>query len=678
MRSIHRAMTVAVSAVVLLSAAAIGSSSKPSAAQPAAPPPGFFAPCIPAKGDGVIKDPPLWVPTAENHHTITLHARQNGDNAFCYVADGLPALPYSEAPTIQVHQGETFTLILKNELKVAAGATAMAGMTPHPAPTATDGCDQMGTMSIPPDNSSGVLGVASPDPRLKADMEKTVGDTNLHTHGWDVSPAVDNVFKSTTNSKSSAGPRSCVYVFVVPSSQTAGTYWYHAHMHGVSNKQVGGGLAGALIVLPKTGPVPDSRVLIIKNLTTPPSKAPIAAVLQAGTPSRALLFTTAADKTPVPSPTFPAPPTPEGKAAVWSGISFDGNERGACGWGPGATPAPKAPSIPTMVNGIPIPQPGSTTPPGKLLIDKEQRVRVINASANNYVTLFMRVGASGTENLQVVARDGVDLDNTSGEALPLLFKRLLLGPGNRADILVAPGTTQRTLMSGFTCTGALGLSDPTQAIATIPAVPTLRHTLAAVHALSLSQTKAAAFVAKFSPKVVRQRELTFTQYDGFTHFYVTDTTNRGAKTFGERPLWLQASAHPNDPDHYMLPNITVTQDDTEVWTLVNAAAEIHAFHIHQMTFTTLSTDDPELMSQLRGVLLDVVPLAPAKYVPGAVFVDPLTGFPYPAVTPTRTRILINFGVVHPGTFVYHCHMLAHEDAGMMGIITVLPRKVAAR
>ncbi len=27
-----------------------------------------------------------------------------------------------------------------------------------------------------------------------------------------------------------------------------------------------------------------------------------------------------------------------------------------------------------------------------------------------------------------------------------------------------------------------------------------------------------------------------------------------------------------------------------------------------------------------------------------------------------------------GTFVYHCHLLEHEDAGMMGVIRVEPRE----
>ena len=31
-----------------------------------------------------------------------------------------------------------------------------------------------------------------------------------------------------------------------------------------------------------------------------------------------------------------------------------------------------------------------------------------------------------------------------------------------------------------------------------------------------------------------------------------------------------------------------------------------------------------------------------------------------------------------GTFVYHCHLLEHEDGGMMGLIRVLPRTAQSR
>jgi FtsP/CotA-like multicopper oxidase with cupredoxin domain len=43
---------------------------------------------------------------------------------------------------------------------------------------------------------------------------------------------------------------------------------------------------------------------------------------------------------------------------------------------------------------------------------------------------------------------------------------------------------------------------------------------------------------------------------------------------------------------------------------------------------------------------------------------------YPLVRPSRTKVLLDFRNVPRGTFVYHCHMLFHEDRGMMGIIRV--------
>jgi FtsP/CotA-like multicopper oxidase with cupredoxin domain len=44
---------------------------------------------------------------------------------------------------------------------------------------------------------------------------------------------------------------------------------------------------------------------------------------------------------------------------------------------------------------------------------------------------------------------------------------------------------------------------------------------------------------------------------------------------------------------------------------------------------------------------------------------------YPLVKPSLTRVLIDFRNVPRGTFVFHCHMLFHEDRGMMGIIRVV-------
>jgi FtsP/CotA-like multicopper oxidase with cupredoxin domain len=47
---------------------------------------------------------------------------------------------------------------------------------------------------------------------------------------------------------------------------------------------------------------------------------------------------------------------------------------------------------------------------------------------------------------------------------------------------------------------------------------------------------------------------------------------------------------------------------------------------------------------------------------------------YPSV-----RVRVDFRDANTvGTFVYHCHLLEHEDAGMMGTIRVEPRSAMAQ
>lgn len=68
--------------------------------------------------------------------------------------------------------------------------------------------------------------------------------TNLHTHGLHVDPKGngDNVFI-----KLSAG-EFYDYEIHIPDNHSAGTFWYHSHVHGATSVQVGSGMAGALIV----------------------------------------------------------------------------------------------------------------------------------------------------------------------------------------------------------------------------------------------------------------------------------------------------------------------------------------------------------------------------------------------------------------------------------------------
>ena len=65
--------------------------------------------------------------------------------------------------------------------------------------------------------------------------------TSLHVHGWHVSPREDDVFTLI------APGASKTYVYHLPQTHPAGTFWYHAHGHGSSSLQAGW-MAGALIV----------------------------------------------------------------------------------------------------------------------------------------------------------------------------------------------------------------------------------------------------------------------------------------------------------------------------------------------------------------------------------------------------------------------------------------------
>jgi L-ascorbate oxidase len=86
------------------------------------------------------------------------------------------------------------------------------------------------------------------DPSCKSNQDMSIphcyNSTNLHTHGWHVSPTgnSDNVLLDL-------GPGTNLdYEYYLPKDHPAGTFWYHSHRHGSTALQVSSGMAGALIV----------------------------------------------------------------------------------------------------------------------------------------------------------------------------------------------------------------------------------------------------------------------------------------------------------------------------------------------------------------------------------------------------------------------------------------------
>lgn len=79
--------------------------------------------------------------------------------------------------------------------------------------------------------------------------------TNLHSHGVWVSPTgnSDNVLVSINPGVDFE------YEYNIPADHPAGTFWYHPHRHGSTALQVGSGMAGALIIRGDRPPTPEAN-----------------------------------------------------------------------------------------------------------------------------------------------------------------------------------------------------------------------------------------------------------------------------------------------------------------------------------------------------------------------------------------------------------------------------------
>ena len=91
--------------------------------------------------------------------------------------------------------------------------------------------------------------------------------------------------------------------------------------------------------------------------------------------------------------------------------------------------------------------------------------------------------------------------------------------------------------------------------------------------------------------------------------------------------------------------------DTELWRVINNSGVTHVFHVHDAQFQIVDRNG-----------------APPS-APEAGWKDTVV------VRPNETvRIMLTFAdfadLDHP--YMYHCHLLNHEDAGMMGQFLVVP------
>jgi FtsP/CotA-like multicopper oxidase with cupredoxin domain len=278
---------------------------------------------------------------------------------------------------------------------------------------------------------------------------------------------------------------------------------------------------------------------------------------------------------------------------------------------------------------------------------EKQLWRVLNASADTIIDLQLQY--EGTpQPLRVVALDGVPTGSQDGTSTGKSVTQtdILLAPAARAEFIVtgpAAGDVNALLMTLNVDTGPDGDNDPTRPLA---AIETSEN--AAEPVLSVPQVSAPPQIQRFAAldreKPSAKRKLYFSEVlsdptdpNSPTNFYIT--------VDGQTPTLF-------DPDNP--PSIVTTQGAVEDWTIENRALENHEFHIHQIHFLLLEQNGVPVAN---GQYLDMIQV---PYWSG-------TG-PYPSV-----KLRMDFRGPLVGDFVYHCHILGHEDGGMMATIRVNPR-----
>ncbi len=466
-----------------------------------------------------------------------------------------------------------------------------------------------GLNSPPQGTPKALQGKPTRDPCAGAVM--SAESTNLHFHGLTVPPLChqDDVLK--TSVLPSDPPFE--YRFQIPADQPPGLYWYHPHLHGFTKVQVLGGASGALIIegierANRQVAGLRERVLIIRD--------------------QDLLNPNAApansDSTKVP-------------AAV---LDRDGDARNT-GTGSGK------PARDLSLNFVPVPYPDYPPAIIKIKPSERQLWRVLNASSITYLNLQL-VYHGAAQNLGIVAVDGVPLNqNGLGGGDVVWMNHLGLAPGGRVEFIVTgpPAGTEARFVTRSVNTGPGGENDPVRPIAKIVAsddAPGPQSVLATSPVPLVSRSL--PWLGTVTP--VRTRKLYFSEKledpkdpNSPTTFYLT--------VDGQTPV-------PFDPNS-SIPNIVVHQGDVEDWIIENRSQELHDFHIHQVHF---------LMLEWFGIPINEPFLRDTINVP---FWDGVTVM-YPSV-----KLRMDFRDPNAiGTFPYHCHLLEHEDAGMMGLIRVEP------
>ena len=271
-----------------------------------------------------------------------------------------------------------------------------------------------------------------------------------------------------------------------------------------------------------------------------------------------------------------------------------------------------------------------TVDPHVVLRRQRTRLRVLNASNSRIYTL----GRDDGIDLVIIGTDGSLLER------PVRQRRVRLGPGERVEVLVDMQPNQAVRLMSYPDPVAANAAGPgmmngmggnTETFAIIE----LRSAQLETSDLSLPE-RLITVPSWTSGQAARTRKFTL------------DMSMMGGM-MSRRTMSGSMGINGRSMDKSRIDE-RVSLGSVEIWEITNTTPLSHPFHIHDIQFRVLTRDGgPPLPHELG--LKDTVLINPGSTVrviaEFADFADPQ----------------------HP--YMYHCHILEHEDAGMMGQFVVV-------
>jgi len=266
-------------------------------------------------------------------------------------------------------------------------------------------------------------------------------------------------------------------------------------------------------------------------------------------------------------------------------------------------------------------QPIITMRPGE-----KQFFRVINATSHK--TLKLDVGSK----MELVAIDGFALDSWPGTPPTKMLQTIIMPPASRREFVVTgPPGGHGVFRTDCYDTGIIGDRDPQLKLATLraPRGSGQQDRAFREQRLTVGAPLPSNVYTTALPPIAAKRTVTFSE--GPNRFFIN------GKAFSM-----------NDPPMYVVHTGTV-----EEWHIRNTSQEVHDFHIHQLHF---------LVKEINGAKLVHPYWADSQLIPHQRGDG----------SPGSLTLIMDFRDPKiKGTFLFHCHILDHEDLGMMAKIQAI-------